>query len=78
MMEEKLTSIQQIALEGEIALALSSSKHDADIKLRIYYILKELRKSEEFKPAVLKIIRNAVTFDSSIVDRLNLESRTEQ
>ena len=77
MMEEKLTSIQQIALEGEIALALSSSKHDADIKLRIYYILKELRKSEEFKPAVLKIIKNAVTFDSSIVDRLNLESRTE-
>ena len=77
MMEEKLTSIQQIALEGEIALALSSSKHDADIKLRIYYILKELRKSEEFKPAVLEIIRNAVTFDSSIVDRLNLESRTE-
>lgn len=77
MMEEKLTSIQQIALEGEIALALSSSKHDADIKLRIYYILKELRKSEEFKPAVLKIIRNAVTFDGSIVDRLNLEARTE-
>ena len=77
MMEEKLTSIQQIALEGEIALALSSSKHDADIKLRIYYILKELRKSEEFKPAILKIIRNAVTFDGSIVDRLNLEARTE-
>lgn len=76
MMEEKLTSIQQIALEGEIALALSSSKHDADIKLRIYYILKELRKSEEFKPAILEIIKNAVTFDSSVVDRLNLETRS--
>lgn len=70
-MEENLTYLQKTALKGEIGFALATSAHDAEIKFRIYLILKEVE--EKFKPFIIECVKEAVTFDESIIDRINLE-----
>ena len=39
-LEENLTKIQKVALKGEIAAILSGCYHNADIKCKVYMILK--------------------------------------
>lgn len=71
MNENKLTHLQKTALEGEIAYALSTSMNNADLKLRIYMILKEI--PMDLLGETIQIIKKAVTFDEAIVDRIFLE-----
>ena len=71
MIEEQLTYLQKAALKGEIGFALSTSSHDAEIKFRTYLILKEIE--DKFKPFVIECIKEAVTFDETIIDRIYLE-----
>ena len=76
MIEDNITNLQKIAIEGEIAHALITSRHDADVKLRIYYFLKEI--SEKFKPLLIEIFKESTTFSEAVIDRLSLEARTEE
>ncbi len=69
--EENLTYLQKVALKGEIGFALSTSAHDAEMKFRTYLILREVE--DQFKPFIIECIKESVTFDESIVDRLYLE-----
>lgn len=69
--EENLTYLQKVALKGEIAFALSTSSHDAEIKYRTYLILKEV--DEKFKPLIIECIKEAVTLDEDVIDRIYLE-----
>jgi hypothetical protein len=70
-MEENLTYLQKVALKGEIAYTVSTSAHDAEIKFRTYLILKEV--SNKYRPLVVECIKEAVTFDESIIDRIYLD-----
>ena len=69
--EENLTYLQKVALKGEIGFALSTATHDAEIKFRTYLILKEVQ--DQFKPFILECIKESVTFDEDIIDRIYLE-----
>lgn len=71
MIEEQLTYLQKAALKGEIGFALSTSSHDTEIKFRTYLILKEVE--DKFKPFIIECIKEAVTFDETIIDRIYLE-----
>jgi hypothetical protein len=70
--ENNLTYIQKTALKGEIAYAISTSSHNADIKYRLYLILKEVE--DVYKPFILEAFKESVTFDESIIDRIYLET----
>lgn len=69
--EENLTYLQKVALKGEIGFALSTSAHNAEMKFRIYLILKEVE--DKFKPFIIECVKESVTFDESIIDRIYLE-----
>lgn len=71
MIEEQLTYLQKAALKGEIGFALSTSSHDTEIKFRTYLILKEVE--DKFKPFIIECIKEAVTFNETIIDRIYLE-----
>jgi hypothetical protein len=71
MIEEQLTYLQKAALKGEIGFALSTSSHDTEIKFRTYLILKEVE--DKFKPFIIECIKEAVTFDETIINRIYLE-----
>lgn len=71
MIEEQLTYLQKAALKGEIGFALSTSSHDTEIKFRTYLILKEVE--DKFKPFIIECIKEVVTFDETIIDRIYLE-----
>lgn len=73
---EGLTSLQKIALEGEVAFAISTAPHDAEAKYRIYAIFKEVE--DEYKPWLIKAFKEAITFDEDIVDQLYFESLTNE
>lgn len=72
--EENLTYLQKTALKGEIGFALSTSAHDAEMKFRTYLILKEVE--EKFRPFIIECVKEEVTFDESIIDRIYLEVLT--
>lgn len=67
-----LTNLQEVAINGEIASIISTSVHNADIKYRIYYILKEI--DEELKPFFMNGFKNIVTFNDNIIDQIYLET----
>ena len=69
--EENLTYLQKVALKGEIGFALSTSAHNAEMKFRIYLILKEVE--DKFKPFIIECVKESVTFDETIIDRIYLE-----
>lgn len=71
-LEDNLTHLQKVALKGEIAFALSSSSHDAEMKMRIYLILKDVE--EEYKPFILDAVKEAVNFPEEEVDKIYLET----
>lgn len=72
--EENLTYLQKVALKGEVGFALSTSAHDAEMKFRTYLILKEVE--DKFRPFVIECVKEDVTFDESIIDRIYLEVLT--
>lgn len=70
--EENLTDLQRAALQGEVAYVLSTCAHDADIKYRIYLVLKEVEK--DYVPLLMDAFKQSVKFDESIVDKIYLET----
>lgn len=74
--ENDLTYLQKTALKGEIAYAVSTCSHNADIKYRLYLILKDI--NDELKPFILEAFKEAVTFDEEIIDRIYLETLSDQ
>ena len=70
--EENLTYLQKTALKGEIAFALSTAAHNAEIKFRTYLILKEVE--DKYKPFIIECIKESITFDETIIDRIYLET----
>ena len=73
---DKLTYMQQIAVEGEIAFALSTAPHNAEMKYRIYLILKELR--EDLRPYVISTVRKITKFPEGELERVFWELTQEE
>ena len=73
---DNLTYLQKVAIKGEVAFALSTAIHDAEIKYRIYLILKEVDKN--FVLPLIEAFKEDVTFDEEIVDQLYFESQREE
>lgn len=73
---DQLTNLQKIALRGEVAFLLSTCSHDAEIKMRIYITLKEME--DKYKPFFIQEFKNSTDFEDTIVDRLYLETLTNQ
>lgn len=63
-----LTQLQKTAILGELAVILSFAKTNADLKLRIYQILKGL--DESFKLIVLEAIKDTVSLSEEEVMQL--------
>ena len=74
--DNNLTYLQKASLKGEVAYAVSTCSHDADIKYRLYLILKEVE--DNFKPFIIEAFKEAVTFDEEIIDRIYLETLTDK
>ena len=68
---KELTYVQKAAIKGEVALALSTCAHDAEMKVRAYFMLKGV--TSEFKPLLLEYMKEAVTFSETELDRIFLE-----
>ena len=69
---ENLTKLQKVALKGEIAGLLSTCYHNADVKLKIYSILKEI--AEEDRTVVFEAISEAVNLSEEELKRISLEA----
>lgn len=75
-LNDKLTNLQRIALRGEIAYALSTCAHDAEMKYRIYVILKEVE--EKYKPFLIQEFKDSTNFDEVVIDKIYLETLTNK
>ena len=73
---DNLTNLQKVALRGEVAYAVSTASNDAEIKFRIYTILREVE--EEYKPFLIEAFKEAVEFDEVIIDKLYLETLSDE
>ena len=69
---DNITALQKIALEGEIAKALSTARHDAEILYRYYTILK--RAPKEISYLLVQIVRDLTDIKQEILDRVMLEA----
>ena len=68
---DNITQLQKIAIEGEIAKALSTARHDEEILYRYYVILKQAPK--EISYLLVQIIRDMVDIKQELLDRVALE-----
>lgn len=73
---ENLTQFQKVALEGEIAKAISTAKHDPEILYRYYVILKKSPK--EIIGLIKEIVRDLVDVDQKLLDRVALEALLDE
>lgn len=64
----KLTYMQKVALEGEIAYAVGTAPHNAELKYRIYVILKELK--EDLRGYVIEAVKNITKFPEGELERV--------
>ena len=69
--EENLTYLQKAAIKGEIAFALSTAAHNAEMKYRVYLILKEV--DEKYKGLILSCVKESITGNKDDIDRIYLE-----
>lgn len=69
---DNITALQKIALEGEIAKALSTARHDAEILYRYYTILK--RAPKEISYLLVQIVRDMTDIKQETLDRVMLEA----
>lgn len=65
---DKLTYMQQLAIDGEIAYALSTAPHNAEMKYRVYLILKEVR--EDFRSYVVESVKKMTKFPEGELERV--------
>lgn len=76
MNADNLTYLQKVALKGDIAHALVTCSHDADIKFRLYMILKSVAK--ELRPFVLEALKEAVLLNEDELNRVYFETLTDE
>ena len=76
MNADNLTYLQKVALKGDIAHALVTCSHDADIKFRFYMILKSVTK--ELRPFVLEALKEAVLLNEDELNRVYFETLTDE
>ena len=69
---DNITQLQKIALEGEIAKALSTARHDEEILYRYYTILK--RAPQELSYLLVQIVRDMVDVKQGLLDQVTLEA----
>ena len=69
---DSITQLQKIALEGEIAKALSTARHDEEILYRYYTILK--RAPQELSYLLVQIVRDMVDVKQGLLDQVTLEA----
>lgn len=75
-LEDNLTKIQKVALKGEIAYIVSTSCHNAEIKYRLYKILKEA--SSEDRAILLEAFKEATDIKEDELNRIFLEVSSEE
>ena len=68
MIYENLTELQKTAIKGQVSAMLSLVKNDADLKIKIYRILKEV--DSNYKPLFLEAVKEAVTLSEEEVMKL--------
>ena len=76
MLGENLTYLQKVALKGDISFAFLSASHDTEIKFRAYLILKGV--IPKLRPFFAECMKEALTFDTSVIDCLSLEVANNQ
>lgn len=67
-----VTALQKIALEGEVAKALSTARHDAEILYRYYVLIKNTPK--EISYLLVQIFRDMTDIKQELLDRVMLET----
>lgn len=70
-LNHELTHLQKMAFQGEMALTLSTAPHTAEVMYRIYLVLRET--PEKFRPLLVEITRDLITFPETELDRIILE-----
>lgn len=75
-LNDQLTNLQKIALKGEVAFTLSTCAHDAEMKYRMYIILKEVE--DKYKPFLVQEFKDSTTFSETDIDRIYLETLTNK
>ena len=73
---DKLTYMQQVALEGEVAYAVSTALHNEELKVRIYLILKEVR--EDLRGFCIEAIRKMTKFPEGELEKVLWELTQEE
>lgn len=68
MTYENLTELQKTAIKGQVSAIFSFAKSNADLKIKIYRMLKE--SSSEYKPLFLEAIKEAVTLNEEEIMKL--------
>lgn len=72
----KLTYMQKVALDGEIAYVVSTAPHNAELKYRIYVILKEVR--EDLRGYLIESIKRITKFPEGELERVLWELTQEE
>lgn len=72
---ENLTQLQKIAIEGEVAAALSTAKHNPEILYRIYTMLKNAPK--DISEYVIDTVHNITELKEADLNRVILEVSAE-
>lgn len=72
---EQLTYIQKVALEGEISLALCTSRHNAEMLYRIYTIFKEA--PEAFREYILDVLQESTSVPTEVLSKILIEVNLE-
>ena len=73
---DNLTQLQKTAIEGEVAKALSTARHNPEILYRVYAIMRNIPK--ELQGYVSEIIKEFVELSPSMLKRVTLEAVAEE
>lgn len=73
---DNLTQLQKTAIEGEVAKALSTARHNPEILYRIYIISRNA--PEAVKPYVSEIVKELVGINPLLLKRVALEALAEE
>ena len=76
MVLENLTQLQKAAIEGEVAKAYSSARHNEEILYRFYTILKNAPK--DTLPYIIEITKGLVGIKEELLDKVVLETSAEE
>lgn len=68
---ENITQLQKIAIEGEMAKAISTARHDEEILYRYWAILKKAPR--ELSYLLVQIFRDMVDIKQELLDKVTLE-----